>query len=330
VVVIDDATRIVGALGGSLDAPLVALAGGGDGAWVVLATPSPPDVATRLRALGHPQVPPDGPALRVRDRVVVPRPWFAGRDLHGVRAVAGGALEDDVAAALVLAIARVLRDLHAAGIAHGGLTASAVVLHPSGLPVLLGVRGGDPAGDVAALAGLLEALTGRDERERAGAAAALLARWPHGLPEVMVRLDEIAGGVSTRGLVPALGAPEVHPHPAMGLLVGPAAQAPAAAPPKVRVAAVGIVMLALGAFSGWFLRPAVPDVGSVQVPGATEVRVDCDPFVASGDRVAFDRPVTCRVSGAVAGGALEGVLDGQISDHHLCRATEGALRCDAP
>ena len=320
--------RVLGALGSALDAPLLAEPADGAGGVLVLAAPAPAGVAARLRALGHPQVPVELAVLPAGDRDLAPVPWVAGVDLHGLREAGGGALPDGAAAAVLAGVARVLLAAHAAGVAHGRLGPGAVRLGPSGVPVIVGWRGGDPAGDALALRAMFEALTGRDEAPRAGQGADLIARWPAGMAEVCAGLDALAGGERPPSISVDAGSPPLQDHPLRGAIVG-AAAAPSA-PPRVRVAAIGLLMLALGFGAGWFLSaPAAPSAGVVVVPGATSVRVDCDPWVAGGDRASLGVPTACRVTGALPDrGALDGSVDGPITGRYHCLPTEGALRCD--
>ena len=67
-----------------------------------------------------------------------------------------GPFSDDEIAGLLASVATTLADLHAAGIVHGGIDATHVLLHPEGRTVLCSLgRGGIPADDVAALGRLV-------------------------------------------------------------------------------------------------------------------------------------------------------------------------------
>ncbi len=119
-----------------------------------------------LRDLRHPGV------------VEVVDPHDDGRELHtrwvGARTAADlpRPLEPDRAAGLVLAVAATVSDLHQAGIVHGNLDPTHVLLDPFGRPVLCGFgdaerldgpHGPRPSTDVAGLGALLATLLTDDD-----------------------------------------------------------------------------------------------------------------------------------------------------------------------
>jgi hypothetical protein len=90
------------------------------------------------------------------------RTVHAGRPLSALRAI-----EPQHAAVIVAGVAATLADLHQAGIAHGRIDASHVVIGSNARPVLCGLGDGSssatPAADVAALGELLTEMLERDE-----------------------------------------------------------------------------------------------------------------------------------------------------------------------
>ncbi|MGQ0521454.1 MAG: hypothetical protein ACT4PX_09940 [Actinomycetota bacterium] len=79
--------------------------------------------------------------------------------VDGSSAAELGPLDPDEVAGLAGAVAATLADLHDAGVVHGGLDASHVLVAPEGRVVLCSLgRGGHPADDVAALGRLVEGL----------------------------------------------------------------------------------------------------------------------------------------------------------------------------
>jgi hypothetical protein len=137
---------------------------------VVVKRASGPDAAAleaegdRLRAAAHPGV------VEVVSSVGSDREWeltllHAGRPLSAV-----GTLSVEQVAGTAAAVAATLADLHDAGIVHGRIDATHVLIGPHGRPVLCGFGGGaqpaSPGDDVAALGTLIgELLSGTEELE---------------------------------------------------------------------------------------------------------------------------------------------------------------------
>lgn len=82
------------------------------------------------------------------------------RLVDGACPVAGaGPFTADEVAGVLASVATTLADLHGAGVVHGGIDGSHVLLHPEGRTVLCSLgRGGSPADDVAALGRLVAEL----------------------------------------------------------------------------------------------------------------------------------------------------------------------------
>ncbi|MGY1743218.1 MULTISPECIES: protein kinase domain-containing protein [unclassified Blastococcus] len=143
--------------------------------------------------LDEPDVVPVQRSGELDGRLFLERPLVPGRDLAAVLAEEG-ALDPARAVSLVGQVARALDTAHAAGLAHGDLTAADVLLTGADGPVAvtgLGVPrpGGEPAdprADVAALARLLhECLTGAGPVPGGGGAP------PAARPEVPPALDAV-------------------------------------------------------------------------------------------------------------------------------------------
>lgn len=327
---LDGSLRILGALGPGPGAPLIAQVDGPPSGPVVLADPAPAAVAAAVRALGHPQVVPELFVLRAEARSFGVSPWIGGEDLHDLLARVRGALPGTPALAIIRGVAVVLRELHSAGLAHGRLRPSTIRLAVSGVPYLVGSRGGDPADDLAALRSVLEHLVGADERSPTGAAQQVLERWASSAGALITLIDEVASFDPVRellALAPLTGQPRIIDHPLTGRVFG--GSAPPKAPPKVRVALIAGLTLALGVGSGWFLAAAPPRAPELVVPGATEVRLDCDPLVRTGPRLPLDLSAVCRVTAAFEGRpAAEGDLQGPLSGRYACIPNDGVLECD--
>lgn len=141
----------------------------GDSGPVVVRRATGPD-ALRLRALGerlteaaHPGV------VEVVSSGPVEQDGWELRLAHGGRPVGVvGTLRPPQVAAVAAAVAATLADLHAAGIVHGRIDASHVLIGTDGRPLLCGFAdpselAAEPADDVAALGELIVSLLGDDE-----------------------------------------------------------------------------------------------------------------------------------------------------------------------
>ncbi len=334
----ESAARRVRVLGGlaadSLNDLIAEVVAGPDaGARVVLGPPGDPEVHAAVRRTASPILVAPREVLdtdRGRWAVV---PWVPGLDLVTLREHHPDGVPLDVAIAILLPVVRGLRRLAAEGLGHGAMGPSKVRIGGDGQVRVVGIRGGRPPADGPALRDLLEELLGLDEGLSAPEAARpLLEDWVDDPVALEAHLEAHHRPLDLAGVVrPILEStdPALHPHP----LAGAELQARAAGdqvPSKVRLAAVSAVTLALGLASGVYvsgtlLAPATP---VVEVPGATEVVVDCDPFEHGGARLDLTAATTCRVTARDADGRERvGRLDGSLTGRYLCEPDGGELRC---
>lgn len=135
------------------------------GDLVVLAQPAGHDVAAleqlraRLAAVAHPHL------VRLRavldgDPPTLVLDHVAGGSLAALLTTRGGRLPVGEVVTVVAPLAGALAGVHAAGLVHGALRASSVLLTPAGMPLLadVGLADGTPEDDVRALAALCRCL----------------------------------------------------------------------------------------------------------------------------------------------------------------------------
>lgn len=263
-------------------------------------------------------------------------PYVPGADLVALREAAGAPLSDTLAASLLEQVAAGLQAAAALGASHGGLEAGRIRVGPAGVVRILPPR--RPTGpDLDELRDLFEMLVGlHDGADVTDPVHELVQRWPSDLAGVRDALRSLSSAQAPGPvdlLVPLLAATEtaLHADPAAGTEIPVAASSPArpAMPPKARLAAVAAVTLALGVATGWTLTAASPSSeGRVAVPGASEIRVDCDPAEHAGATVSLAMPRACRVTAAFSDGSTaSGDLDGSLTGRYQCEAHEGVLRC---
>lgn len=204
--------------------------------------------------------------------------WVEGRPLTEL-----GPLPADEMAGLVAAVAATVADLHEAGVVHGGIDATHVLVDAEGRPVLCSFgRGGDPPDDVAALGRLLGSLAAGSQpsiparpggRRRRPLGAMLAPPASPALAELAARATgDVAGRPSARELSAAIHrrVPGARlPRPRVAPLLPP--------PPTgltARTVAAGLgVGAVLAAVVAWFVvgRPgaSVPAAHPVAAPPTT-------------------------------------------------------------
>lgn len=286
--------RIRGALGASPTSPLLAEKVVGDEVHgpVVLDRPTDATVLARLRSLG-------GSRFVVPCRIVETArgafaevPLVRGRDLDQVREQSQGPLSSEVVSAILREVVRALLQAESAEVHHGALTPSAVRIDVDGRVRLLGARGGRAEQDVRAVHDLVVALAEADDGHldpRFDADA-----WPSDLRGLLAHLD--GPDVDLVPLAAGEGF-ELHAHALAGTVL-PEVTPGSVTPPRVQIAAVGAITLALGLGAGWALFGWGQ---GVDAPIAVEeVGVRCD---------------------------VEGDLDGSLTGRYLCVREPGGLRC---
>ena len=203
---------------------------------------------------------------------------YAGRTLD-----AAGRLTPEQVAALAAAVAATLGDLHAAGIVHGDLDSSHVLLGSHSRPVLCGFgphprSGAGPEDDVAALGALMVTLLGTE----ADLEPLPTGRWRRGDGQSWVRrsLLLLADHASAEPATRRPSAARLAAAIAEAVPTSPAAPSPAAPssvsgsvgrlPGRGRVlAASGVAVLVLGGVGWHSSRPAAVS----QVPGVLPTTV---------------------------------------------------------
>lgn len=329
--------RVLGGLSPTAGAPLLVQRVISEPGYLVLVRPASIVVGARLRTLGSARLVGDLLITESGARTYAIQPWVGGLDLYQIRSRSPDGLPEPVALAIVAQIVGALRAAHQIDVGHGALGPESARLDSDGVVRLVGFRGGEPHHDVRALREVVIHLLGFDEGASCSAELQqLLDSWPVELDAVHLRLMDLLppGPTSlTVGLVPPGLAPTVHPNPLSGQTLDLFAPPRPSAPPKVRVAGIAGLTMLLGLAAGWFMAPSagVPASGRVSVHGATEVRVDCEPFVRAGDTVRLDADTSCRVSGTMADGLrLHGEIDGSLIERYRCLPSTGALKCDVP
>jgi hypothetical protein len=308
--------RVLGALGSGLLSPLLVEPLGQPAERLVLARPADPSLQARLRGVDR------GVSL---EREVVE----TDRGRLGVASFVDGVdgtclpaiLPAGAVRAILSAIVEILVETEAFGVHHGALSPDRVRFRPDGRVVLVGFVGG--SSDLGALRDLALFWLGADDE--AGVAdttwRALLADWPPSLSALAARLGP-TDRAPIQAVVAAASPPALLPPPVSVITErGPAF------PPKVQLAAISIVMLGLGlgagvSLYGWRETPAI------DVPGAVEVRLDCDPRVVGASRLPWNTPSRCRVEARMSSGAtLVGDVDGSTDRGYVCAAAVGGLQC---
>lgn len=329
--------RVLGGLTPDPGAPLLVQRVVSEPGYLVLVRPASIVVGARLRTLGSARLVGDLLITESVAKTYAIQPWVGGLDLYQIRSRSPEGLPEPVALAIMVQVVSALRVAHQSDVGHGALGPESARLDSDGIVRLVGFRGGEPTHDVQGLRDLVIHLLGVDDGASCSAELGhLLDSWPVELDEVHLRLMDLLppGPTSlTAGLVPPGLAPTVHPNPLSGQTLDLFAPPRPTAPPKVRVAGIAGLTLLLGLAAGWFMAPSagVPAPGQVWVQRATEVRVDCEPFVRAGDTVLLDADTSCRVSGTMPDGArLHGEIDGSLIERYRCLPSTGALRCDVP
>ena len=325
--------RVVGALGRGPASPLLAEILVEDQVVdrVVLGRPADPAVAARVRGLG-------ASALVVEREVVETNrgrwgvtPLVVGADVMQLRESLGAPWPEGAALALARRVVGHLRRLHDAGLGHGALDAGCLRLEPGARVQVLGARGGHESDDVRALVDIIEELVATDAEGVPDRVRALLEAELDDLASLAEALGP-ARAEDTRALAD-LAVPaevEVVPHALTGAILAPEGEG-GGSPPRVQIAAIGALTLVLGLGAGWALAGwgvAAPPEPEVVVPGATEVRLDCDPQVQGGERLGIDAPRVCRVIATMQDGTTAtGDLDGSPLGRYQCVRGDGGLRC---
>lgn len=241
--------RVVGCLGRSAASPLLAeQLGPDDGVLerVVLDRVYPQAAQVPVRMAAWPG------AVAQRAAVVTDRgtwgisPYIPGADLFALRGSGSDGLELTTVRDVISEVLSVLNRLADDGVHHGDLTGSKVRIDESGLVRIVGWRGGDEAGDCAAVRELFELLHVGDGAPLSPQIAAQLDGWPTTL-DALSR-DFAADAGTGRSALAALS--RAHPveltgHELVGAVLVEAGAAPRA-PGKVQLALVGAVMLLLG------------------------------------------------------------------------------------
>lgn len=132
---------------------------GGAGSLLRLADGIPAESVRRVRDIGVPGLLPIGNVVVERGGVWLRTPQPPGPALDDLL-TRDSLLGTDDAIAVLGTVGRILRAVHARGMAHGHLDVSAVMLDPDGVPLLVMVEPGraDAQRDAADLAGLASAL----------------------------------------------------------------------------------------------------------------------------------------------------------------------------
>ncbi|TNE90766.1 MAG: hypothetical protein EP330_07505 [Deltaproteobacteria bacterium] len=159
-----------------------------------------------------------------------------------------------------------------------------------GVAVVVRVRESSPDDARRALADLIERLTEESEAERVSAAV----------------LDGTVGPGERRAVADV-------PRRVPTALQVDAAKA-SAPPPKLVVARIGVLILALGLSMGWMMAPRASSTPRIDVPGAVGMSLQCT-------------DASCEVHATFADGDASGRVDVATAQHYVCQRTARTLEC---
>jgi hypothetical protein len=205
---------------------------GGAGSLLRLADGIPGESVRKVRDVGVPGLLPIGNVVE-RDGVWLRTPQPPGPALEDLL-TRENLLGVDDAIAVLGTVGRILRSVHARGLAHGRLDGSAVMLDPDGVPLLVMVEPGRSDAQ-------------RDAADLAALASALAQTWCDGDPAGTALLRRCAVQAATAGIDAALAAlprPPARPGPVRRqvarawALSTPGTPGPTAAVPRPRAPTV--------------------------------------------------------------------------------------------
>lgn len=278
--------QIDAALGVSGRAPLLAR---DDGVAVVVGRPPVPGQASVSSAFVLPCV----GVVQVEGATRGLYPLHPGSDLAQLLEVHPQGLPVEWAAAIAVDVSEGLRALDAVGLS-AVIREDAVRVGTDGVTRLVEIRPGLLADGLQSLADLLE----RCVEEPHGPALAKAI--------VEANLDSL---VSER----RAAADAVIRFPTERTLGKSEA---AAAPPKLVVARIGVLMLALGLSMGWMLAPRTAHTPLVEVPGSTALQLSCG-------------PTHCEITAIFADGSASGRVDANSDQLYTCTRNARTLECSA-